>query len=130
MLSRDRDGTFPTVLDAAAHDQRIAYVTDDPLDLYHWICTSRHVAGTHAEAAFLRDAGVRMVIKAMATEIADPQDPEDTAFTAFDGNFLWRPADREWTLGNDEPESASDLVEALCEASLRQVQAKLEQTDA
>lgn len=115
ILQDNSENEFTTAIEAASYDMREAYVTDDPLDLYLWISGNRNAQDTKARRAFFASRSIESDIEAIATL---DNDSDETRYVAFDGQFTWFDNDREWTLGNQEPVEADDLVHALCEASL------------
>ena len=116
-IAGDLDIAFESALDAAEYDMRAAYVTHDPLDLYHWSRVDPAALATGASGAVLTNHTVRSDIEALASREDDPDDEDAAVYRALDGRFVWSDAREEWRLDNQEPQEQADLALALCEAA-------------
>lgn len=115
LIVGDTDNEFDSALDAARYDMRDAYITDDVFDLWLWVNGDRNAVATGAPGRFLANRSIRFEIEAMATE--DPNS-DDVIYTAFDGQMRFDENEGEFTLGNQPPVEAHDLVDAMLAAAL------------
>jgi hypothetical protein len=110
---------FDDAIDAIRHDQRAAYMTDDLFDLYHWSRIDEYAIKRPCEAVIIRN--FQHDIEEIATEIQDPLDEDYDAYSAFDGQFIYRDHDMEYVFGNDEPKEADTLAQALLRVSFQRM---------
>lgn len=132
----DSDNAFTDAFSAAQYDMRDAYVTTDPLDLYHWASLDQNARATFAASAVLANRDVRRAVESLAEIDDEPLDTDATIYRSSAGRFLWggftwNEDESEWRVGNGPWNEAPDLVAAICAASLEAALAtQVEQQDA